>query len=340
MRENDKEWIEDELQNYETLTKTNINILESLIEGAEIECLSVTGRTKSLVSIREKIKRKRYANPKQEMTDVTGIRVIVYFESDVKKVCALIEKAFNVDLENSMDREQVLATDQIGYRSVHYVCDLGKDRAKLPEFSNIVGLKFEIQVRTVLQHAWAELAHDRNYKFSGKLPSVMERKLFLYAGMLELADKGFDELSDEIDDYVESVKHETEIGNMEVEITSISLEEFIEAWAKRNDFRLEEPTTKEHYSELVGELKQFGIDQLKELNDIIPGEFATKAIKKGYTSTIYGVVRDWMMIHDFQRLIDRVEFDWKLGPDDDLFIGLYLSKEQVGYIYSKIGLNS
>ena len=116
MRENDKEWIEDELQNYETLTKTNINILESLIEGAEIECLSVTGRTKTLESIREKIKRKRYANPKQEMTDVTGIRVIVYFESDVKKVCALIENAFNVDLENSMDREQVLATDQIGYR--------------------------------------------------------------------------------------------------------------------------------------------------------------------------------------------------------------------------------
>ena len=84
----------------------------------------------------------------------------------------MITGSFNIDEKNSLDKKILLASDQIGYRSVHFVCDLGAQRSGLPEFKDLGGLKFEIQVRTVLQHAWAELAHDRNYKFSGTLPLV------------------------------------------------------------------------------------------------------------------------------------------------------------------------
>lgn len=81
----------------------------------------------------------------------------------------MITGSFNIDEKNSLDKKILLASDQIGYRSVHFVCDLGAQRSGLPEFKDLGGLKFEIQVRTLLQHAWAELAHDRNYKFSGTL---------------------------------------------------------------------------------------------------------------------------------------------------------------------------
>lgn len=46
-----------------------------------------------------------------------------------------------------------MSVDQTGYRSVHFVCDIGSARAALPEFNGLSGLKFEIQIRTVLQHA-------------------------------------------------------------------------------------------------------------------------------------------------------------------------------------------
>nr|MZG82510.1 GTP pyrophosphokinase [Photobacterium lucens] len=170
-----------------------------------IDYLTVTGRTKDKKSALEKINRKSYKNPKSQMTDLSGIRIILYFESDINKVSELISDSFDIDFDNSLDKSKVLSKDQIGYRSVHYVCTLGQGRSNLPEYLELGELKFEVQVRTILQHAWAELAHDSSYKFSGTLPPEIERKLYLYAGMLEIADKGFDEISAQIDSYKKSV---------------------------------------------------------------------------------------------------------------------------------------
>jgi GTP pyrophosphokinase len=205
----------------------------------------------------------------------------------------------------------LLATDQIGYRSIHYVCDLGEARAGLPEFSGLSGMKFEFQIRTVLQHAWAELAHDRNYKFSGKLPMEIERKLYLYAGMLEIADKGFDELSQQIDQYIEEFSERTSRGDLDIEINSISLEEYIETWAKRTKFHLTEHSSRENLSDLVRELNEMGIRKISEIENIIPKDYSEVAGRLKYSEPIYGLLRNWMIIHDFKRYHDEVSHDWK-----------------------------
>lgn len=327
-------WLDEVLPKHRALTNTVVNITQSLLDSNGIDYLTISGRTKYVESIKDKIRRKSYSNPPKQLTDLSGIRIIAYFESDVEKISAVIENAFNVDRENSLSKDSMLATDQIGYRSIHYVCDLGDERTALPEFAGLGGMKFEFQIRTVLQHAWAELAHDRNYKFSGKLPREIERKLFLYAGMLEIADKGFDEISKQIDKYIEDFANRTSEGDFDIEINSISLEEFVEKWAEDNNFKLEDYHHKADVSELVKELDEFGIHKIIKLKEMIPNRFAEVSNKRNYTTNIFGLLRDWMLIHDYKRYHDEVSYSWSgFDPEGEEIFSDFLPPEQLSELY-------
>lgn len=307
-----EDWVDKTLPKQQRLTESVVTTLENLLNSNDIEYLAVSGRTKTKEGALEKIDRKSYKDPANQLTDLSGVRVILYFEDDVSKVSKLIESAFNIDQQNSLNQDEKLSVDQIGYRSVHYVCDLGQQRVELPEFTALSGLKFEVQVRTILQHAWAELAHDRNYKFKGKLPPEIERSLFLYAGMLEIADKGFNELSTEIDEYVQSTHEKAKSGDYKFELDSLSLPEFIENWAERNEIILEKANKKLEYDELLSELTLCGISTADELEAIIPKDYADVCKKRGLFSTTFGYVRDWLLIHDWRHFKDSVDIDWVL----------------------------
>jgi putative GTP pyrophosphokinase len=166
-----RSWLDDVLPKHERLTTAVVSLLENLLKKKKIEFLNVAGRTKTSQSATEKIRRKKYKNISAQLTDISGIRVITYLEENVSHICSIIRSLFDVDEANSLDRSTILGHDRIGYRSTHFVCSLGKQRSGLPEYESLGDLKFEIQVRTVLQHAWAELAHDRSFKFGTALPS-------------------------------------------------------------------------------------------------------------------------------------------------------------------------
>lgn len=320
-------WIDKSLPLHVRLTESAVTIIENLLKSKGIDYLAVSGRTKSRESALEKVKRKGYKSPQSQMTDVSGVRIILYFESDVDEVSRLIEMAFGIDKDNSLNRGDLMSSDQIGYRSVHYVCHLGDGRANLPEFSGLAGLKFEIQVRTVLQHAWAELAHDRNYKFTGKLPKKLERQLYLYAGMLEIADRGFDEISTQIDEYIDAVDKKSDSGDFNLEIDSISLQVFVKAWAEKENVRLRDFPVG-YVDELIRELEQFRITKLEELNAIIPEGYAKVLKQYGVETNGLGLVRDWMVIHDFKRFYADVNFNWCYEEDSSQVVAHYLTPEE------------
>lgn len=319
-------WLDSLLPRHSRLTNAVVSIMENVLKEQGVDYLAISGRTKDRRSALEKIARKGYIDPARQMTDITGIRVVVYFESDVQKVSNIIRKAFNVDKENSLDKDSLLATDQIGYRSVHYVCDLGAKRAEIEEYKGLETLKFEFQVRTVLQHAWAELAHDRKYKFSGKLPKDLERKLYLYAGLLEIADKGFDETAHSIDAYSKSLDEQTAKGEFDIEITSLSLEAYVNKWAKDNQIKLRELVLSSDLSDLISELDQFGIRKLSELDRIAIKKYSDVAKKRHHETTIYGLVRDWMLIANWEKFVKNVRFDWIM--DDDTILDEFFSREE------------
>lgn len=313
MEDKTLDWLDSTRKTHTRLTESVITVFENLLKANNIDFLAVTGRTKDKKSALEKIDRKGYKKPEEQMTDLSGIRVILYFESDVDKVSKLISDSFGVDIDNSLDKSKVLSKDQIGYRSVHFVCTLGDARSTLPEYSKLTELKFEVQVRTVLQHAWAELAHDSNYKFSGTLPPEIERKLYLYAGMLEIADKGFDELSAQIDLYKQSVDEKSKTGDYAVAIDSISLIEYFNTWAKENNILI--GSTPKNTSELIQELSSFGVSTLAELIAITPEGYVEAYKELGEKSNIFGIIRDWMLITDWKKFLDNVTFNWAVDED-------------------------
>lgn len=325
MDQSENNWIVERIEVHKRMTLSIVAIVKGLLSANGIAFLAVEGRTKTEASVAEKIKRKGYKNPRDQLTDITGVRVILYFESDVHKVSELLVSAFNVDERNSLDKGALLAVDRIGYRSVHYVCDLGGVRAELPEYEGMEGLKFEVQIRTVLQHAWAEIAHDRNYKFSGKLPPAMERELHLYAGMLEVADKGFDKLSKEIDSYSVEIAGRV-AGENDIHVDSISLPSFVARWCDENDCPLEDVASKSNYAELVDELNQFGITKLSQLEGIIPADYARRCNDYGEWTTVYGHVRNWMIISDWRRFIADVSIKWVMCDDVGL-LRSYISED-------------
>src|SRR5690606_2630134 len=110
--------------------------------------------------------------------------------------CEIIKPLFVIDPDHSIDKTKELGTDKVGYRSIHYVAKLTNERLILPEYQKFRDLSFEIQIRTIIEHAWADISHERNYKFNGVLPpeNDIERRFSLAAVTLELVDREFDSL--------------------------------------------------------------------------------------------------------------------------------------------------
>jgi putative GTP pyrophosphokinase len=171
-----------------------------LAGDAALKLHSVTMRAKSRDSVAKKLARpdRTYARL-WDVTDLIGLRVITYFEDGVERVAELVEARLPVDLRHSTDKRRAHAVGRFGYRSLHYVCEL-RDPA-LP-----AAARCEIQVRTILEHAWAEIEHDLGYKARIGVPASARRRLDRLAGMLELADQEFVAVRGELGAYEHSLR--------------------------------------------------------------------------------------------------------------------------------------
>ncbi len=162
----------------------------------------VQAREKSLSSFAEKCVRKyeTYPDAINQMTDLCGARVIVQTLEQVKAVRQFIEANFEI-LEKD-EKGLLLGPDKFGYRDMHYIiqiksgCNLGFTSEELA----VIGKKkAEIQVRTWVQHAWADTLHDRMYKTKLHYPPEFGRTGALLAALMEEGDKSFNQLALEID---------------------------------------------------------------------------------------------------------------------------------------------
>ncbi len=246
--------------------------------------------------IKDKLSEKDYSPT--SMTDLAGIRVITLIEADVQKVCNLISSMFNVHTEDSINKSEKLGEEKVGYRSVHFVCDVGKEREKLPEFSAYKGLCFEIQVRTALEHAWAEIEHDRGYKLIGKLPSYLNRRFKLLSGLLESADMEFNRLTVEIEDYKNNLNNDIEENKLDYELTTVGINQLINNKYKEY-LSLSSSLNIESEKKLIQELESFGIETLNDLDKLINRVIQNYKILKN--NTILGLCRDVMMLDDINK---------------------------------------
>ena len=298
-------WYEQNQLLYGSLANKVADILRENIEGRKLQYHSITHRPKSLDSFIAKARREKYTNPREQINDMAGVRVITYLEADVRVISGIIEDLFDVDLSNSLDQAQLLGSDRVGYRSVHYVARFDGSRCRLPEYKRYVGLPFEIQVRSLLQHAWAEIEHDRNYKFGGKLPTELERRFYLVAGSLEMLDREFVAIAAEIEKYKAEVKTDLERGDLDIEITTASLAEYLSARFGR---LLKDIPEELRYGEgedlqkvIVEELELFGLSRLDQLDRIIPKGLEDDYLAYDSYINYPGVVREILMINDIKK---------------------------------------
>ncbi|WP_420131642.1 GTP pyrophosphokinase [Rhodopseudomonas sp.] len=294
-------WLMDILPRHERLTKSVASLIENMLVKKEVEFLSVSGRTKDLDGALEKIERKKYSNPQERLTDLSGIRVITYLESQVGQVAETIRTLFEIDEENSLDRSTVLGSDKIGYRSAHFVCTLGTPREGLPEYDSLGTLKFEVQVRTVLQHAWAELAHDRSFKFGPGLPPTIQRKLNLYSGMLEIVDAAFDSIAKEIDAYSTEINSKSLNQISPIEVNSITLSRFVQQISERHQLSIREG---EIPAELFKELDHFGVVTIGDLEKLVTPEVMQIYKSATIEDTSVGIIRQILMLSNIDKYFD------------------------------------
>jgi ppGpp synthetase/RelA/SpoT-type nucleotidyltranferase len=214
------------------------SLIKTLLEIEGIRVHSVTSRIKSKASVRQKLQRPDKDRKLSGLTDMLGVRIITYFQDEVDAAAKLIEREFIVDEENSSDKRELLDPDRFGYRSLHYVLQLSLERSTLPENRAHRDIRFELQIRSILQHAWAEIEHDTGYKSESEVPDAVRRRFSRLAGLLELADDEFLGIRDELAKSANLRRSPTEDVQPEVERilarpALIALPDWDKRWTER-----------------------------------------------------------------------------------------------------------
>lgn len=217
---------EEQCRRYKELEVYISSLLKKAVYDADIEVMAIESRVKKAQSLQRKIELKgdKY-NSLFDITDILGARIICFFSDDVDRTAALIQSIFDVDTENSVDKRAVLNPDSFGYLSLHYIVSLPENKNHPKE---LIGLKFEIQVRTILQHTWAVINHDLGYKTELGVPKSITRDFSRVAGLLEIADDQFAAIRKNINNYSREIKEKIADNKADdVLIDIVSLREYV-----------------------------------------------------------------------------------------------------------------
>jgi GTP pyrophosphokinase len=205
-------------------------LMENLLSAGGVQFHRVDFRVKSKESAARKIAVGGGLRTLQSLTDLLGIRIVTYFRSEVDKVADLVKEEFAIDDKNSVDKSAVLDPDRFGYLSMHFIARLADGRLALTEYQRFRGIPFEIQIRSILQHAWAEIEHDLGYKAEAAIPRNLRRRFSRLAGVLELADDEFVEIRQQIDAHQAAASKTVQNGSLAaLEIDQDSLSAFAQA---------------------------------------------------------------------------------------------------------------
>lgn len=209
----------DNLPRFRTIEQEVKEKLKKTLSDAGLIVAAIESRIKGADSLAGKLELKGHKyNSLADLTDILGLRVITFYIDDVDKVASAVERLFEIDWENSVDKRKIHDIDSFGYLSLHYICSV-------PDFP----YRFELQMRTLLQHAWANMDHDTGYKSGVEIPKRYLRNMSRLAGMLELVDDEFSKIRIELTDYRRKVQALVRSGNLdEVPIDGDTFRSYLE----------------------------------------------------------------------------------------------------------------
>jgi len=247
---------------YERLLNLVTLVINSALERNHLKIHSMTKRVKDYSSFLEKGERKRYKDPFKQCTDLAGCRVICLFLSQVDQIKKIVEQEFEV--VEMTDKRSVKKFDQFGYLSLHMLIRIPKSRSKFIECSDLCDLACEVQIRTILQEAWAEIEHHLNYKTTKQeKQQELLRKIFSLAGMFEVADSTFEEINEGFSNLLQ--KKQPEAGEP---LTALGLYKFSLGyfpWYKKGWDKLEERS----FLNLSTEVRKTNIKFIGQIKEVL-----------------------------------------------------------------------
>jgi putative GTP pyrophosphokinase len=323
---------------YEELGGKVRELLAELLKQEGIAFHTIEHRTKAMASLAEKLTRptKTYKNGLADIKDLCGLRIITYTLSDVKRVCALVESEFAIARQHTVDKAALLEPSEFGYRSTHFVVQVSSSRTALAEWKRFANMQAEIQVRTVLEHAWAAIDHALRYKRDEDVPRQQKRTLYRLSALLEMADESFDSLKEKQEDLRREASRRIQAGSAEsppldsvtyplYAQSSEALKELMQialasGFADAKDYEVadEEDMSESRsatQSELIALAKAQGIQTVRELEAALRAELRNAEEFLGAQIEAAGY-NHWYVTPDFLALLCMIRRDQNITVEE------------------------
>lgn len=185
-------------------------VVESIVQGlnGSLSPLSADiflrippkARLKADVSIVEKaFYRKSYDDPYNQITDKVGVRFVVLLNSDLKMIARVIEACdlWTASKDRDFENEQNENPIQFDYAAIHYVVYCKGNRTVAGTEVND-GTPCEVQVKTILQHAYSELTHDTIYKPRVDATPAMKRAAAKSMALIEATNDYYEDVTKQV----------------------------------------------------------------------------------------------------------------------------------------------
>jgi putative GTP pyrophosphokinase len=258
--------------------QTTEALLRKCLQSAGVRFQMIQARVKDGEKLRDK-----YLDPKKnyqslsDITDLAAIRVITYYEDEVDRAAEIIKREFEVDPDKSVDKRET-DPEKFGYYALNLICRYSHARVAHVEYSEFTGIPFEVQITSILRHAWSEIEHPW-YDLKEAFPSEIRRRFARMAALLEIAESEFLALRKVQSDYIESVRVRVAAAVPTVTLDAVSLRLFIqqEPIVRRIDKRLaflsgrvlSEELTDRAVSAWLRLLASAGISTVEQLRELI-----------------------------------------------------------------------
>ena len=266
------------------------DIISTLLEVNHIKISNMAARIKTEEALRNKIMYKNKYSHLDEITDILGVRIITLFEKDVDTIFELLDKTFEIC--EIVDKRKKRKNNRIefGYNSLHLILKFTDSRCQLVEYQKYLDIRFEVQIRTVLQHAWAEVEHGLGYKSFYEPPMEVKRKLNRLSSTLEILDEELERIRYDIALYNQSFDKEEKIMKTDINKDSLIayvnnselLNNMVQEIAQRQHFVVVRDTSFISHQKLPTKLSMYGYQYIHELDADI----------RRYETTIYNIGDD------------------------------------------------
>lgn len=203
------------------------SLINSILLSEELQIQSVVCRVKDKDECISKFKRKYQKELeekgleyeiKNHITDLIGVRVVCLYEPDIEKVKSILSKNFKLIEETDKIKAIDSTENQFGYKSLHLDLKLNDKRKELPENKEYSDLRFEVQIRTIIQDAWSTLDHKIKYKKN--IPAELKRRINRLAALFELGDDEFYNIKLGTEEYEKTARKISEKANQPLNIFS------------------------------------------------------------------------------------------------------------------------